>query len=52
MCKICKHKSLHKELEYLRLKHCPLCHAKINFQEDGSLPKGNIKKKKGDLAGY
>merc|ERR1719329_1955194 len=43
-CKVCKHKALHKELQYLKLKHCPLCHAKIVFQEDGSLPKGAIKK--------
>ena len=31
MCKVCKHKALHKELQYLKLKHCPLCHAKIVF---------------------
>lgn len=43
-CKVCKHKALHRELQYLKLKHCPLCHAKITFNEDGSLPKGNLKK--------
>lgn len=30
-CKVCKHKALVKELDYLRLKHCPLCHAKIEY---------------------
>jgi len=45
-CKVCKHKALHKELQYLKLKHCPLCHAKIVLNEDGSLPKGNLKKDK------
>ena len=44
-CKVCKHKALHKELTYLKLKHCPLCHAKIAFDENGQLPMGNIKKK-------
>lgn len=43
-CKVCKHKALHKELQYLKLKHCPLCHAKVAYLEDGSLPKGNLKK--------
>ena len=28
-CKTCKHKALHKELVYLNLKHCPLCHALV-----------------------
>jgi len=45
-CKICKHKALHKELQYLKLKHCPLCHAKIVLNEDGSLPRGNLKKER------
>jgi len=45
-CKICKHKALHKELLYLKLKHCPLCHAKIVLNEDGSLPKGKLKDQK------
>lgn len=40
MCKICKHKALHKELKYLKLKHCPLCHAMIVKMEDGSYPQG------------
>jgi hypothetical protein len=30
----------------LKLKHCPLCHAKIAFLEDGSLPKGSLAKNK------
>jgi WD repeat-containing protein 35 len=46
MCKVCKHKALHKELQYLKLKHCPLCHAKILFMEDGSLPRGSTNKKR------
>lgn len=28
-CKTCKHKAMQKELEYLSLKHCPLCHAVV-----------------------
>ena len=28
-CKTCKHKALYKELDYLRLKHFPLCHTPI-----------------------
>jgi len=28
-CKTCKHKALEKELQYLSLKHCPLCHALV-----------------------
>jgi WD repeat-containing protein 35 len=28
-CPVCKHKALYKELDYLNLKHCPLCHAPI-----------------------
>ena len=28
-CKTCKHKALEAELEKLSLKHCPLCHARI-----------------------
>lgn len=28
-CKTCKHKALHAELEILHLKHCTLCHGKI-----------------------
>jgi WD repeat-containing protein 35 len=32
-CKTCKHKALENELTYLKLKHCPLCHGKINLEE-------------------
>jgi WD repeat-containing protein 35 len=46
MCRTCKHKALHKELTYLKLKHCPLCHAKMIFDENNNLPIGAIDKKK------
>ena len=29
-CKTCKHKALEAELTQLRLKHCTLCHGKID----------------------
>ena len=32
-CKTCKHKALESELNYLKLKHCPLCHGKISLNE-------------------
>ena len=35
-CKTCKHKALESELNYLKLKHCPLCHGKINIGEPGT----------------
>ena len=43
-CKVCKHKALHKELQYLKLKHCPLCHAKIALNEDGTFAKNTQSK--------
>lgn len=43
-CKTCKHKALGRELTYLKLRHCPLCHAKILFDENNQLPLGNLKK--------
>jgi len=30
-CKTCKHKALDAELQQLRLKHCTLCHGKIDI---------------------
>ncbi len=30
-CKTCKHKALQKELDILKLKHCPLCHALLQI---------------------
>lgn len=29
-CKTCKHKALEGELQTLRLKHCTLCHGKLD----------------------
>lgn len=31
-CKNCKHKAIESELQRLRLKHCPLCHAVIKMR--------------------
>jgi len=42
-CKTCKHKALENELSYLKLKHCPLCHAKINLAEGASKQRGQGK---------
>lgn len=36
-CKTCKHKALESELNYLKLKHCPLCHGKISLGGPGDL---------------
>jgi len=38
-CKTCKHKALESELQYLKLKHCPLCHAIVNFNDQAKKPK-------------
>jgi hypothetical protein len=40
-CKTCKHKALESELNYLKLKHCPLCHGKINVGEPASNAAGS-----------
>lgn len=40
-CKTCKHKALEQELVYLKLKHCPLCHAAIDLNDQGKKPKAN-----------
>jgi hypothetical protein len=39
-CKTCKHKALESELNYLKLKHCPLCHGKINIGEPATQASG------------
>lgn len=43
-CKTCKHKALESELQYLKLKHCPLCHGKVNLGEAPQQP-GQVQKK-------
>ena len=37
-CKTCKHKALEAELQTLRLKHCTLCHGKIDPGVMGAPP--------------
>jgi hypothetical protein len=37
-CKTCKHKALDAELALLHLKHCTLCHAKIEEQGIETMP--------------
>ena len=39
-CKTCKHKALDAELQQLRLKHCTLCHGKIDTGMLVELPIG------------
>lgn len=49
-CKTCKHKSLEAELHLLHLKHCTLCHGKIDDQPGldnvGQQPRVTIERKR------
>ena len=48
-CKICKHKALESALRTLKLRHCTLCHGKIEpeFLEQGAIGHGDASKMPG-----